>query len=186
MVKRLVLGGSKRKRERVITAGSGVTNGLNWFRTRVDRGPMIFVTNRKRFRLRDQSGDRLHGQVVTRPSLSRDVWLPAAPRRSTNSPVRTSRHGCRTLAPDTGHRTRTPGTGHRTSDTRRADTRTRGRWTPTGRRSLDGRTLDMWTLTETRTGRPRDGGHPDILVPRRRWDPRTVLLWPAARGARQP
>jgi hypothetical protein len=89
-----------------------------------------------------------HGQVVTDPACPETCgWLPhpGAPRTHRCGQ---SRHGCRTLAPDTGHRHRTPDTGHRT----------RGHRIPTGRRSLDGRTLDMWTLTETRTGRPRHGG----------------------------
>jgi hypothetical protein len=41
-------------------------------------------------------------------------------------------------------------TGHRTPDIGRADTghRTRGRWTRTGRRTLDRRTPDTQTLTQ--------------------------------------
>ena len=90
------------------------------------------------------------GQVVTRPGLSRDVWLPAASTRSTNSPVQTTW----TRMPDapTGNRTRTRGTGHRALDT--------GHWTPgTGHRALDTghQTLDTehWT-SDTRRARTPD------------------------------
>jgi hypothetical protein len=106
------------------------------------------------------------GQVVTQPDVSRDVWLPVAPTCSTNSPVRTE--WTRMADARTGHPTWTPGTGHRT----------RGRGTRTGRRTLDGRTLDM----RTRTG---DQGAVGV---RTSWyhdtaGQRTVLLWAAAAHA---
>jgi hypothetical protein len=77
------------------------------------------------------------GEVVTRPGLSRDVWLPAASTRSTNSPVQTTW----TRMPDapTGNRTRTRGFGHRALDIghRKPDTDTE-HWIPgTGHRTPD-------------------------------------------------
>jgi hypothetical protein len=125
------------------------------------------------------------GQVVTRPGLSRDVWLPAASTRSTNSPVQTTW----TRMPDapTGHRALdtghwTPGTGHRTSDTRHRtpDTgghRDTGHRTPdTGHRTPDARTPDARRLDTYRTpdtGRA-DAGHADVDGGRGQGDQGTV------------
>jgi hypothetical protein len=119
------------------------------------------------------------GETPTAPV--RDVWLPAARSRSTNSPVRRERTQTRHArdagrsprTSDTRRRTRGSGDrsrppGYRTPDARTPDRRM---WTRTGRRTLDGWTLDGWTLTED-----ADGGASkaqwasDILAPRRRWD----------------
>jgi hypothetical protein len=84
----------------------------------------------------------------------------------------------------TGHPDiRTPRTGHRTSDTRRADTGRADAGHVPDAGHVDGRTLDRWTLTETRTGRPRHDGHPDILGTTTPLGRRTVLLSAAAAHA---
>jgi hypothetical protein len=118
------------------------------------------------------------GETPTAPV--RDVWLPAAPSRSTNSPVRRERTQTRHArdagrsprTPDTrrrtrgsGDRTRTP--GYRTPDARTPDRRM---WARTGRRTLDGWTLDKRTLTEDADGASKAQWASDILAPRRRWD----------------
>jgi hypothetical protein len=118
------------------------------------------------------------GETPTAPV--RDVWLPAAPSRSTNSPVRRERTQTRHVrdagrsprTPDTrrrtrgsGDRTRTP--GYRTPDARTPDRRM---WTRTGRRTLDGWTLDKRTLTEDADGASKAQWASNILAPRRRWD----------------
>jgi hypothetical protein len=134
--------------------------------------------------------------------LGCEISLKKGSRRSSSYPTRPIPRrvaACRTQAlheltgaekvdRDAGHRI--PGTGDRTADARTPDA---GRWTRTGRRTLDThRTPDVGRADAgradtghvdaagTRTGRPRHGGHPDILVPRRRWDAEPVLLWAAA------
>jgi hypothetical protein len=72
---------------------------------------------------------------------------------------------------DAGPSHRTPDSGHRTSDTERRTPdghRTGGRWTRAGRRTLDGRTLHMPTLTEDADrGDPGTvaSGHPGTTMP---------------------
>jgi hypothetical protein len=104
---------------------------------------------------RDVRGD---GRTA-RPGPLLAVWLPAAPTRSTMSPVQpqwTRTRNARTPTRDTGRPH--PDIGQRTRGHR-------GHWTVTP---------DAWTRRRTRTGRPRHGRHPDILDhhdhPTAHWD----------------
>jgi hypothetical protein len=189
MVKRLVLGGSKRKRERVSLLVVELRVARDWLRTQFGMGPCssLQIVNVLSCEISLETGVHRSSSYLTRPVPRRvaarrihalhelngaDKW-PRMPDARTGHRI-----------PDTGYRT--PDTGHRTPsavpeavagqwtlpqcplpqhpDTGRADAGDlpdAGYWTG-GRRILDGRTPDTRTLTETRTGRPRHGGHPDV------------------------
>jgi hypothetical protein len=149
------LRGSKRsERERVSLLLVELRAAPNWLRTRFDRGPVpssriVNVLGRE-----TSLEDRPPRSSSYPAGLSRGVWLPAAPRRSTNSPVRTKW----TRMPDarTGHWTRTR---HWISDAR----------TP------GARTLDMYRTPDT--GHVPDAGH--WTAGRGHW---TAGRWTCGRG----
>jgi hypothetical protein len=163
MVKRLVLRGSKRsERERVSLLLVELRAAPNWLRTRFDRGPVpssriVNVLGRE-----TSLETGLHGQVVTRPACLEACGClphPGAPRTHRCGQ---SGHGCRTLALDTG---RGHGTGHRTRGHQ-----ARGRWTCTGRRTLDTCRTPDTGRPDADTGRP-DAGHVDAdRATKARWD----------------
>jgi hypothetical protein len=101
-------------------------------------------------------------QVVTRPGRSREVWLSAAPTRSTNSPTRTTWTRMWTLALDTdaGHWTADADTRH--PDAGRADSVRRAPGTPDRYRTPDTRRADA-------DGRTR-AGRQGMLSIRTSWD----------------
>jgi hypothetical protein len=117
-------------RERVSLLVVALRVARNWLQTRSTEALCfsLLIVNVLVYEITLESG--FHGQVVTRPSLSPRRVAACCPRRSTSSPVRRNGHGCRTLAPDTGHRTpdadtgRGPRRGHRTLDARTPDART--------------------------------------------------------------
>jgi hypothetical protein len=185
MVKHLVLGGSKRSaRERVSLLIVELLAAPNWLRTRFDRGPVpssriVNVLGRE-----TSLETGFHGSSSYPAGLSRGVWLPAAPRRSTNSPVRTK--WTRMPAARTGHWTRTR---HWISDARTPGRADAGH--VPGARTLDiYRTPDMDTCRTPDTGRA-DAGHVDAdRATKARWasgypgtttplGQRPVLLWAA-------
>jgi hypothetical protein len=162
-------------RERVSLLVVELRAARNWLGTWFDRGLCfsLRIVNVLGYEIGLETS--FQGSSSYQPGLSRGVWLAAAPTRSTNSPVRTTRMRTRmygrshwTPGTDTGHWT--PDIGQQTADTGRADA---GHLPDAG---PDGRTLDTRTLTEDADRATKTqwaSGHPGTTTPLGR---RTVLL----------
>jgi hypothetical protein len=192
MVKRLVLEARRGARKRVSLLVVELRAASNWLRPRFDRGPGLFMTNRKCFRLRDQPRQPSTGRVAypTRPVPRR--MAAAASMRSTNSPVRTTR----TRTQDARMPDARTDPGHWTTDIGHRDARTPdGRTLDTCRTSDAGHVPDIghWTggrrtrgrLRRTRAGRPRHGRHPDTPWHRDTAGTANRVAVGGTRGARQ-
>jgi hypothetical protein len=174
MVKHLVLGARRGDaRERVSLLVVGFRVARNWLQTWFDRGPALFVTNRKRFscEISLETGVYRSSSYPTR-AIPRHVaarrihalhQLTGADNADTDARRTDAGRSHQTRHPDTGHRTRTRGhrtRGHRTRGHRTRGHPTRGRWT-----------LDTYRTPDTGQA---DAGHADAHAGRGQGDQGTV------------